>query len=100
MNRAFTIAECIIVFLIVFLIIFIVVSAISETNKTKKYQDIIGKTFVWNNNKTIIVDYKYSKSQYNIVIMQSNGDPINVYVDQNVIMKAYNESLKTNQNIE
>jgi hypothetical protein len=63
------------------------------------YQDIVGKTFLWNGFKTTIVDYDRDW-KYVIVISKEDSSPISVTANREIIMKEYLQYLKTHQTVE
>ena len=101
MRRAFTVIELMIVIAIVAIIVAISIPNLIEVQNQEKnkvngvsigYRDVVGKTFQWNGNKTLIVDYD-SDWKYVVVIMPKDGGAVNVTADRQVIMDAYKASL-------
>ena len=101
MRLAFTLIEIMIVVLMIAIIATIAIPNLVESREKEKnkigtvgvaYRDIVGKTFQWNGNKTLIVDYS-SDWKYVVVIMPKDGGAVNVTADRQVIMDAYKASL-------
>lgn len=101
MRRAFTLIELFIVIAIVAIIAAIAIpNLVDAQNRSKnkvdgvtiEYRDVVGKTFIWNGNKTLIVDYD-KDWKYVVVIMPKDGGAVNVTADRQVIMDAYKASL-------
>lgn len=88
MRKAFTLIELMICIAIVAIIAAIAIPNLVEAG----YRDIVGKTFQWNGNKTLIVDYDKGW-KYVVVIMPKDGGAVNVTADRQVIMDAYKASL-------
>ena len=100
MRRAFTLIELMIVVSMIAIIAVIAIANIVESREKEKnkigtvyaaYRDIVGKTFQWNGNKTLIVDF--SDGKYVVVIMPKDGSAVNVTAYRQVIMDAYKASL-------
>ena len=100
MKRAFTLIELMIVVAIVVIGLLIITPNIIESQKTQVggvsigYRDIIGKTFLWNGNKTLVVDYN-GDWKYVVVIMPDKGGAVNAIADRKIIMEAYKASIDT-----
>ena len=98
MKRAFTLIELMICVAIIAIIAAIAIPNLVEARKaqngevTINYRDIVGKTFVWNGNKTIVADYN-GDWKYVVVIMSNNGGAVTVTADRHVIMDAYKASI-------
>lgn len=99
MKRAFTIIELMVIIAIIAIVAAIIIPNLVEARKNQKgevtisYRDIVGKTFVWNDNKTLIADYN-GDGRYVVVIMPNNGGAVNVTADRKIIMDAYKASIK------
>jgi prepilin-type N-terminal cleavage/methylation domain-containing protein len=104
MKRAFTLIELMICIAIVAIIAAIAIPNMIEAQKAQigevsvSYRDIVGKTFLWNGNKTLIVDYN-GDWKYVVVIMPDKGGAVNAIADRKIIMEAYKASLNTPKNI-
>lgn len=102
MYRAFTLIELTICIAIVSIILLIIIRMSLDANEKNKnkvhevtigFRDLVGKTFIWNGNKTLIVDYN-DDCRYVVVIMPTNNGAVNVTADRRVIMEAYKASLE------
>jgi prepilin-type N-terminal cleavage/methylation domain-containing protein len=100
MRKAFTVIEVMIVVSLIGIIAAIAIPAIMDNRvvsspgePTIEYRDIVGKTFNWNGNKTLIVDYN-GDWKYVVVIMPKDGNAVSAAADRKVIMAAYREELK------
>jgi len=105
MKRAFTLIELMIVISIIAVIAAIAIHNLIEARRIKNgevtisYKDIVGKTFVWNGNKTLVVDY-YGGFRYDVVIMPDKGGAVTVTVDKHLIMDAYKATINESKPIQ
>ena len=83
---------------LIFILVCITINAINGLSKNKiddkgltfSYQDIVGRSFPWNNVPSTITDYNSDTKQYTVSISPPNANnPIIVKVDRKEVMDRF-----------